>query len=96
MIKRGDILILAFHHGKLNEFRDDQLDLRVKIDMNEKSTNLYSIMNREISDLTSQDGKVLLVLDTPILGSIQEVESCAIQIKLFKKWRMILWKIRIK
>ena len=85
MIKKGDILILAFHHGKLNEFRDDQIDLRLKINMNVKSTNLYTIMNREISDLTSQDGKVLLVLDTPILGSIQEVESCAIQIKLFKE-----------
>lgn len=53
--------------------------------MNVKSTNLYTIINREISDLTSQDGKVLLVLDTPILGSIQEVESCAIQI-IQRKW----------
>ena len=80
---RGDILVIAFHRGRLNETRDAQIALDQPVEINDQERNFLSNMRQWLPKLGGIGVKVLLMKDTPLLASVIPVESCAIQAKVY-------------
>ena len=80
--KIGDIVILSFHRGYLNEDRDQHIDVNQKINLNIKTQNLINNLDRFAKNMEIQGVKIVLVKDTPLMKSVQSSQSCALQLRL--------------
>jgi peptidoglycan/LPS O-acetylase OafA/YrhL len=83
-IKDGDYLFVSIHRGRFNKIRDDHIDLKEKIELNEKSINFLYNFGFFLKKLP-KNIHVILFLDTPLLKYITNIESCYLQNKLFLK-----------
>lgn len=80
--KKGDIVILTFHRGHLNQSRDTHISLRDKMSITFQTQNLIDNLNRFSKSMAVHGVKVILIKDTPLMNSIQTSESCALQQKI--------------
>ncbi|EBA11217.1 acyltransferase family protein [Roseobacter sp. CCS2] len=82
-VDSGDTLVLAFHRGHLNAKRDMHLDVSADTSPNSKSENLGHNLERLAHELVAREVRLILVLDTPLLSYITQVETCALQVRLW-------------
>jgi hypothetical protein len=80
--KSGDIVILTFHRGYLNRFRDQHVGFNEKIKISKKTLSLIRNLNKFARTMDDIGVKVILVKDTPLMKSVQSSQSCALQSKL--------------
>lgn len=80
--KKGDVVLLTFHRGHLNQSRDTHVSLEKKIKVTIETRHLMSNLDRFSRDLGKFGVKVILIKDTPLMNSIQTSESCALQSKI--------------
>ncbi len=83
-IKDGDYLFVSIHRGRFNKIRDDHIDLKEQVELNEKSINFLNNFEFFLKKLP-KNIHVVLFLDTPLLKYITNIESCYLQNKLFLK-----------
>ena len=81
--KSGDLIILAFHRGHLNPKRDTHIPIHEKIVINEITLNLIYNIDQFAGVMKRNGVQIILIRDTPLMGTIQTSESCALQLKLF-------------
>ena len=81
--KRNDVIILTFHRGHLNKFRDKHVDLGSTIHINLRTENFIKKMTEFNKKMNSKGVQVILVKDTPLMGNIASSESCALSKKYF-------------
>jgi peptidoglycan/LPS O-acetylase OafA/YrhL len=81
--KSGDYVVLAFHRGHLNPERDVHLDMKSPVPVTSEAENLIKNLSTIARILQKRDVKIVLISDTPLLNSDQNVQSCAMQMKLF-------------
>jgi peptidoglycan/LPS O-acetylase OafA/YrhL len=74
----GDILVVAFHRGYLNEQRDKHLDSAKPVVANVKADNFYKNMMFYLPRLIDAGVTVYLVKDTPLLPNAASLEKCAL------------------
>lgn len=78
----GDLLVITFHRGYLNEVRglvgerDAHIELAQKIEPTARSTRFFENMRRNLAALDAAGIKVVLLKDTPLMQS-WNVERCA-------------------
>jgi len=80
--KSGDLVILSFHRGYLNQSRDQHVGLNETIRISKKTVNLIHNLNKFASSMNDIGVKVILVKDTPLMKSVQTSQSCVLQSKL--------------
>ena len=80
--KSGDIVILSFHRGYLNQFRDQHVGLNETIQISEKTLSLIHHLNKFATAMDNIGAKVILVKDTPLMKSVQSSQSCVLQSKM--------------
>ena len=80
--KSGDIVILSFHRGHLNQSRDQHVGLNETIQISKKTLSLIHNLNKFALAMDKIGAKVILVKDTPLMKSVQSSQSCALQSKL--------------
>lgn len=74
---RGDIVIISFHRGHLNESRDKHLPLIYEVKENEKYRFFVENMESQVKSLVSAGIKLALVKDGPLLSDTSSIENCA-------------------
>jgi peptidoglycan/LPS O-acetylase OafA/YrhL len=74
----GDILIIAFHRGYLNEQRDKHLDNAVRVVANARADNFYKNMMYYLPRLIDAGLTIYLIKDTPLLPNAASLEKCAL------------------
>lgn len=79
----GDVVLVSFHRGYLNEKRDAHVPFRNKAEMNAQTTRFIENMEPYIDMLTSKHVKVILIRDTPLMRVVATSPSCYLQIKIF-------------
>ena len=79
----GDIVLISFHRGYLNEKRDAHVPFRNKAEINQQTTRFVESMGPYIELLTSKRVKVILIRDTPLMRVVATSPSCYLQIKIF-------------
>jgi peptidoglycan/LPS O-acetylase OafA/YrhL len=83
--KKGDVVILAFHRGRLNPSRDEHLALTEQIRMTPQTFNLISNLNSFSKVIKDLGVKVILIKDTPLMQTIQSSQACALQRKILNR-----------
>ena len=81
-VKSGDIVILAFHRGWLNPTPDIHINLSENDHITAQTFNLIRNLNTFSKSMAHSGVKIILVKDTPLMRSIQTVESCVLQRRL--------------
>lgn len=79
----GDVVLIAFHKGYLNEKRDMHVPMHKEADMNAQTTRFVESMRPYIDMLTSKRVQVILIRDTPLMRVVATSPSCYLQIKMF-------------
>ena len=79
----GDVVLIAFHKGYLNEKRDMHVPMHKEADMNAQTTRFVESMRPYIDILTSKRVQVILIRDTPLMRVVATSPSCYLQIKMF-------------
>jgi hypothetical protein len=79
----GDVVLVSFHKGYLNEKRDAHVPVHQKADMNAQTMNFIESMQPYIELLTSKHVRVILIRDTPLMRVVATSPSCYLQIKIF-------------
>ena len=74
----GDILIIAFHRGYLNEQRDKHLDMTKPVVANVKVDHFYKNMVHYLPRMINAGLTVYLIKDTPLLPDAASLEKCAL------------------
>lgn len=74
----GDILILAFHAGRLNADRDVHLPLDRAPAITQKATAMRANLERQIPALKAAGLRLVYILDTPLLPEAANIERCAL------------------
>jgi hypothetical protein len=90
--EKGDIIILSFHRGRLNEQRDTHIPIAKTIQITPQTRNFIDNLTRFSKFMEEKEVKVVLVKDTPLMNSIQSSQSCAVQSKLFGSNKCIVSK----
>ena len=80
--KEGDIVVLTFHRGQLNSHRDIHIAVNQEILVTSQTLNLVSNLSEFSRTVAKRGVKIILVLDTPLMNSVQTSQSCALQLKL--------------
>ena len=80
--KKGDVVLLTFHRGHLNQSRDTHVSLEKKIKVTAATRHLIANLDSFSKELGKFGAKVILIKDTPLMNSIQTSESCALQSKI--------------
>ena len=83
--KKGDVVILTFHRGRLNPSRDEHLALTELIRVTPQTLNLISNLNRFSRVMKDLGVKVILVKDTPLMQTIQSSQACALQRQILNR-----------
>jgi len=73
----GDILVVTFHRGRLNEDRDVHIPVTQEISLNEKAQNFYANMKAYIPHFIEAGMKIYLIEDSPLLMD-KNIERCAL------------------
>jgi peptidoglycan/LPS O-acetylase OafA/YrhL len=79
----GDLLMMAFHRGDLNDRRDAHIPLGEKVEINAKTENFVYNAKKLVAALRQKGVRVILVKDTPLLSVVSTSPACNLQIKLF-------------
>lgn len=74
----GDVLLIAFHRGYLNEQRDKHLDMNKPVFANVKVDHFYKNMVHYLPRMINAGLTVYLVKDTPLLPDAASLEKCAL------------------
>ena len=74
----GDYLVVSFHRGHLNEYRDKHLPLDYVVSDNEKYEFFIGNMASQIKKLENSGIRVVLVKDAPLLSDTSSIEKCAL------------------
>lgn len=75
---KGDIVVISFHRGHLNDSRDKHLSLSSTINENKKYRIFVSNMARQIELLADAGVRTTLIKDTPLLSDTSSIEACAL------------------
>jgi peptidoglycan/LPS O-acetylase OafA/YrhL len=81
--RRGDLVVIAFHRGHLNRFRDKHIRLGAPVVPNERSRSFVAAMGPYVDKFVEAGLTVVLVGDTPLMGVVATSSACALQIRLF-------------
>ena len=79
----GDIVLVAFHKGYLNEKRDAHVPIHKEADMNGQTMRFVESMGPYLDMLTAKRVKVVLIRDTPLMRVVATSPTCYLQIKIF-------------
>lgn len=79
---KGDVLLIAFHRGHLNEARDKHVSLDEKLVYKPNMAAMEHSLAKELTSFTTKGGTVILLRDTPLLSKIMTVSTCALQRKI--------------
>ena len=82
---KNDVLVVAFHRGRLNKYRDRHISLDHKIELNKKSNNFIKYSISDFKFLTEKGVKILFIKDTPLMNSITTSETCYFQLLFIGK-----------
>lgn len=77
VLDEGDILVIAFHRGRLNEVRDDHLPLKTPVIETERYNLFVNNMELAVTNIIKTGAKIILVKDTPLLSNTSTIEKCA-------------------
>lgn len=80
--KYGDIVLLTFHRGHLNQSRDNHVSLKKEIELTATTIHLMHNLDKFSKNMEKLGVKIILMKDTPLMHSIQTSESCALQNKI--------------
>ena len=80
--RKGDLLVLAFHRGRLNRKMDEHETLGEEILPNGKSANFTNNMSTILPLMKNAGIRVLLIRDTPLMATVTTARTCALQIRL--------------
>jgi hypothetical protein len=81
--KPNDVVMIAFHRGRLNADRDSHIPLGKAIEIDSRSLRLADSLGMYAEAFSNNDIHLLLVRDTPLMSMVATSESCHLQIKLF-------------
>ena len=84
-VKKGDVVILTFHRGRLNPSRDEHLSLTEPIRVTQQTFNLISNLDSFSRVMKDLGVKVILIKDTPLMQTIQSSQACALQRKILNR-----------
>ena len=79
----GDIVLISFHKGYLNEQRDAHVPIHKEAGMNAQTTRFVTSMKPCIDMLSSKRVKVILIRDIPLMRVVATSPTCCLQIKIF-------------
>jgi peptidoglycan/LPS O-acetylase OafA/YrhL len=79
----GDVVVVAFHRGRLNPDRDAHLPLHQPVTLDRHSKRVAELLSLYIARFAERGVRVLLVRDTPLMAMIATSESCHFQRRLF-------------
>ena len=91
---KDDIVIISFHRGRLNNFRDRHIPLSQPVKINDKSNFFLENANRDIKRLKNKGVKVLLISDTQLMSVVSTNEVCYMQYKFFGESSCRIYKIQ--
>ncbi len=74
---QGDLLVMTFHRGRLNDSRDRHLPLSEDPAIDARTETFIQNMERYLPKLAKAGLKIYLVKDTPLLSETTNVEKCA-------------------
>lgn len=83
--RRGDVVGIAFHKGRLNDKRDDHIKLGREVPINDKTTHVIEALSVLLSALKAKGVGVVLFNDTPLMMAVATSETCALQKRLFAR-----------
>ncbi len=78
----GDVFILSFHNGYLNNNRDQHINLNQAIKLNDSTNNFIINLRPILTTLKNRGVKVMLFYDSPLMAYVSTVRSCVIQLRL--------------
>lgn len=78
----GDLFMLSFHKGRLNNRRDNHISLNKLVEVNTKTENLISNLKPIVTKLDEKGVDILLFKGSPLMASITTIRSCMIQNRL--------------
>lgn len=78
----GDLIVVSFHRGWLNESRDSHIPLEDAAELNDKAEHFLQNMTPYIGAFASKGVKIIFVRDTPLMNAVATSPSCLLQIKL--------------
>ena len=81
----GDLIVFAFHRGRLNDARDAHLPLGKSVRINEKEERFYKSFNSIKEKFISKGIKFIFLLDGPLLPNEANVQLCATSNYLIRK-----------
>jgi peptidoglycan/LPS O-acetylase OafA/YrhL len=81
--RAGDVLVLTFHRGHLNNERDVHVGEQEDAGPNGNYAIMRDNMDPYIAKLTAKGVRILFIRDVPLLGSMTTVETCVMQAKFF-------------
>lgn len=82
-ITSQDLLVVAFHKGHFNRYRDLHIPIGDEILVDEKTSNFLKNSREWFAFLEEKGVRVLLILDSPLLSYITSIETCYLQKQLF-------------
>lgn len=78
----GDVIVVAFHRGQLNQSRDSHIPLKERVELNDKAEHFLENMRPYIGAFAATGVKMILVRDTPLMSVVATSPSCLLQIRL--------------
>lgn len=79
----GDVLVIAFHRGRMNSDRDKHIPISSDIELEAKASSFIDNMSTYIALLQAKEVRTFFVRDTPLMNTVATSPSCLLQIKLF-------------
>ncbi|PAR20656.1 acyltransferase family protein [Vibrio metoecus] len=82
---RGDLIVFAFHRGRLNDARDAHIPLGKSLQINGKEERFYKSFNSIKDKFISKGVRFVFLLDSPLLPNKANVQLCAVSNYLIRK-----------
>ena len=81
--RKGDVVAVAMHRGRLNPNRDGHVDMSHPVELDKHAVFFEENLSVYIEKLAASGVKVVLIKDTPLMSVVAASEACKLQLQIF-------------